>query len=163
MGGTAGCLDLGRWAPHTSATAHPEETMADTITLTDYYYTTVSDAPGEGVRVLKTLRDAGVNLLAYSGFPEGGRTQIDFVPESATAFLAAARAAGIALTGPKKVFLITGEDRPGAVAGIYEKLSTAGINVTATDAVCAGAGRYGAILWVKPKDVEKAAGALGIH
>lgn len=137
--------------------------MADTITLTDYYYTTVPDAPGEGVRVLKALRDAGVNLLAYSGFPEGDRTQIDFVPENAAALLAAAKAAAIALTGPKKVFLVTGEDRPGAVAGIYEKLAAAGINVTATDAVCAGAGRYGAILWVKPKDVEKAAGALGVR
>ena len=75
--------------------------MPDTITLTDYYYTTVPDKPGEGVRVLNALRDAGVNLLAYSGFPEARRTQIDFVPENAAAFVAAAKAAKINLTGPK--------------------------------------------------------------
>lgn len=136
--------------------------MADTVTLKDYYYTTVPDKPGEGVRVLNVLRDAGVNLLAYSGFPAARRTQIDFVPEDAAAFLAAAKAAKIKLTGPKKVFLISGEDRPGAVAGLYEKLAAAKVNVTATDAVCAGMGRYGAILWVKPRDVKKAAGALGV-
>jgi hypothetical protein len=34
------------------------------------------------------------------------------------------------------------------------------INVTAIDAVCAD-GRYGAILWVAPKDVKKAAALLG--
>jgi len=28
--------------------------------------------------------------------------------------------------------------------------------------VCAGMGRYGAILWVKPKDLKKAAAALGV-
>jgi hypothetical protein len=137
--------------------------MPDTITLTDYYYTMVPDQPGEGVRVLKAIRDAGVNLLAYSGFPEARRTQIDFVPENVAAFLAAAKAAKVKLTGPKKVFLISGEDRPGAVAGIYEKLAAAKINVTATDAVCAGAGRYGAMLWVKPRDVKKAAKVLGVN
>jgi hypothetical protein len=33
--------------------------------------------------------------------------------------------------------------------------------VTAIDAVCAGGGRYGAILWVAPRDVSKAAKLLG--
>ena len=40
-------------------------------------------------------------------------------------------------------------------------LGDAKINVTAVDAVCAGAGRYGAILWVAPRDVTRAAKALG--
>lgn len=136
--------------------------MPDSISLKDYYYTTVPDKPGEGVRVLQALRDAGVNLLGYSGFPEARRAQLDFVPEDPAAFIAAAKAAKIKLTGPKKVFLISGEDRPGAVAGICEKLAGAKINVTAADAVCAGMGRYGAILWVKPRDVKKAAKVLGI-
>ena len=41
------------------------------------------------------------------------------------------------------------------------KLGAAKINVTAVSAVTAGMGRYGAILWVKPRDVNKAAAALG--
>jgi hypothetical protein len=43
----------------------------------------------------------------------------------------------------------------------HRKLAEAKINVTAIDAVCAGAGRYGAILWVAPRDVSKAAKLLG--
>lgn len=41
------------------------------------------------------------------------------------------------------------------------KLGDAKVNVTAVDAVCAGAGRYGAILWVASKDVSRAAKVLG--
>jgi len=41
------------------------------------------------------------------------------------------------------------------------RLGASGINVTATSAVRSGPGRYGALLWVKPKDVRKAAETLG--
>ena len=54
---------------------------------------------------------------------------------------------------------MSGEERVGAVAELHRKLAEAKINVTAIDAVCAGAGRYGAILWVG--DVSKAAKLLG--
>jgi predicted amino acid-binding ACT domain protein len=58
-------------------------------------------------------------------------------------------------------FLVQGQDRPGVIAGIVSKLADAGVNITALDAVAAGEGRYGAILWVKPAEVRKAAKALG--
>jgi hypothetical protein len=41
------------------------------------------------------------------------------------------------------------------------KLAGAKINVTAMDAVSSGAGRYGAIFWVKPEAVSRAAKLLG--
>ena len=50
----------------------------------------------------------------------------------------------------------------GALAEILGKLAGGAINVTATDAVTAGAGRYGVILWVKPRDVKKATRVLGV-
>ena len=136
--------------------------MSDTVTLVDYYYTLVPDKPGEGARALGALRAAGINLLAFSGFPEGRRSQLDFLPSDGVAFLAAAKAAKIKLSRPKKAFLISGDDRVGAVAEIYGKLAAAKVNVTALDAVSAGAGRFGAILWVQPRDVKKAAGVLGV-
>jgi hypothetical protein len=135
--------------------------MPDEIRRVDYFYIQVPDRPGEGARALGALRDAGVNLLAYSGFPEGRGAQLDFVPEDAAAFRRVARAAKWKLTGPKKAFLITGDDRPGAVAEIMQKLADAKINVTACDAVAQSGGRYGAILWVASRDVGRAAKALG--
>lgn len=135
--------------------------MSETVKLVDYFYVEAPDRPGEAHRLLGQLKEAGVNLLAFSGFPKGRRSQLDFIPEDPRGFRAAARKAGWKLVGPKKGFLVQGDDRVGALADLLGKLAAARINITATEAVCAGAGRYGVILWVKPRDVRRAAGALG--
>lgn len=136
--------------------------MADATRVVDYYYAMVPDKPGEGAKVLRALRDARVNLLAFSAFPSQRKSQVDFVPEQPAAFVAAAKAAKLKLKGPKKVFLIDGDDRVGVISEILTKLGAAKVNVTALDAVCSGTGRFGALLWVKPKDLRKAGAALGV-
>jgi hypothetical protein len=135
--------------------------MADRVRKVDYFKITIPNRPGAGVRVLDAFKDAGVNMLAFSGFPRKGRAQLDFIPENTNAFKKAARKAGLKLGAKKNGFLIQGKDRPGAVAGILKKLAKAKINVTAIDAlVTSRGGRYGAILWVKPKAVRKTARVL---
>ncbi|MBI1845435.1 MAG: hypothetical protein HYR86_00490 [Candidatus Rokubacteria bacterium] len=133
----------------------------DQIRVVDYFYAESADRPGEAARVLSALHDAGVNLFVFTGFPRGRRAQLDFVPDDAASFRAAARKAGLKLKGPKKAFLIAGEDRPGAMLDVMRKLGDAKVNVTSTQAVCGGAGRFGAIVWVKARDVKRAAKALG--
>jgi len=135
--------------------------MHDTVRVVEYFYVMAPQKPGVGAALLAELSQASVNLLAFSGFPSARGAQVDFVPEDAAAFRAAARKAKWKLTGPKRALLVTGEDRPGAVADLMKRLGDAKINVTAIDAVCAGAGRYGAIVWTAPRDVAKAARALG--
>lgn len=135
--------------------------MAETIQRVQYFYLEVPDKPGEGSRILRSLEDERVNLLAFSGFPKGRRAQIDLIPADAAALKVAAKKAKLKLVGPKTAFLIQGDDRIGAMADIVVKLAEAKINVTAVDAVSAGIGRYGAILWVKPRDVNKATNVLG--
>ena len=136
--------------------------MAETIRQVDYYYVETPNKPGEAARALAAVKEAGVNLLAFSGFPSGRRSQLDFIPEDPAAFVKAARKAGLKLSARKTGFLIQGEDRVGAIGDVLGKLAAARINVTAVDAVCAGEQRYGAILWVKPPDRKRAAKALGI-
>jgi hypothetical protein len=128
--------------------------------VVDYFYLMAPNKPGEGARALNTLKDAGVNLLAFSGFPKGRRTQLDFFPVDAVAFKQAAKRAKWKVVGPKRGFFLQGDDRVGAVAELLERLGTAKINVTAIDAVSVD-GRYGAIFWVAPKDVKKTAALLG--
>ena len=135
--------------------------MADTVQRVQYFYVEVPDKPGEGAKVLGVLKEAGVNLLAYSGFPKGRRAQLDFIAADLPTFRAATKKTKLRFVGPKTAFLIQGEDRPGTVAEIITKLAEARINVTALDAVAAGERRFGAILWVKPRDVTKAAKILG--
>jgi len=135
--------------------------MADIIRKVAYFTIDVPNKPGEGARVLGTLADAGVNLLAFSGFPSGRKAQLDFIPEDVAVFKKAVKVAKIKTRPQKFGFLAQGDDRKGAVADLLKILAAKNINVTAIDAVSAGGGRFAAILWVKPKDVNKAAKALG--
>jgi len=134
--------------------------MAETVRTADYFYVMVPDKPGEGARVLGELRSASVNLVAYSGFPSGRGAQLDVVPTDPAAFRAVAKQKKWKVKGPKRAFLIEGDDRVGACADVLGRLAAAKINVTAMDAL-AGGGRYAAILWVKPRDVKKTASVLG--
>lgn len=135
--------------------------MADTVRLVEYFYVMAPQKPGVGAALLAELRQAGVNLLAFTGFPSGRGAQVDFVPEDGAAFRAVAKKAKWKVTGPKRALLVMGDDRPGVIAEFMQRLADAKINVTAIDALCAGSGRYGAIVWVAPRDVTKAARALG--
>lgn len=135
--------------------------MADSVKKVDYFKAMVSNKIGEGAKTLEALKREGVNLLAFSGFPRGKKAQLDFVAKDGAEFRRAARRAGIDITEKKTCFLIQGKDRAGAVAAVAGKLAEAGVGIVALDAVAAGGGRYGAILWVAPKDVGKAAKALG--
>jgi hypothetical protein len=134
--------------------------MAETARLVDYYYIQVAQKVGEGAKVLRALKDAGVNLVAFSGFPEGRKAQLDFIPADAAAFKSVAKANKWKLVGPKRAFLLQGDDRVGVVADVVGRLADAKIDIVALDALCAN-GRYGCLCWVAPRDVKKAARVLG--
>ena len=135
--------------------------MTDSVRKADYFYVEVANQAGAGATYLEALRDAGVNLLAFTGFPAGRKAQIDFIPEDTAAFRATAKKNKWKLSARKTVFLVQGDDRLGAIHEVIGKLAAAGISMTALDAVTAGAGRYGAMFWVKPRDVAKVARILG--
>jgi hypothetical protein len=133
----------------------------DTVRKVGYCYLMVSNRAGQGLKVLAELEKAGVNLLAFSGFPAGGgKAQVDLVPESLPALTQLARRLGWKLSPRKRAFLVTGDDKIGAARRQLEKLAAARINVIAAFGVAAMAGRYGMILWVKPQDYGRAARAL---
>jgi hypothetical protein len=136
--------------------------MPDRVRKVNYCYPIVPNRAGQGARILAELERADVNLLAYSGFPiGGGRSQLDLVLEDIGPLRRIARKNGWRLSKVRKGFLIHGSDKVGAVHRHLRKLGDAGINVTAADAVSAGQGRYGMILWVKARDYARAAKALG--
>ena len=136
--------------------------MTVTVRQVDYYHASIPDRPGQGARILDALRARGVRLLAFSAFPlRGARAQLDLLPENSTSLVKAAASLKLKLSGRKRCFLFEGEDGADAAAGVLGRLADAGVNVTAVQSVGAGAGRFGAILWVKPPDLRKAARILG--
>jgi hypothetical protein len=136
--------------------------MADLIRTTQYYKVQIADKPGTLAGALAPLRDAGVNLLAVHAFPRSRRTQVDVVPEDPTAFKDVAKAHKLKVQGPKMCLLVNGDDRPGALADLTDRLGSAKINMTAVTGLSAGLGRFSVILWVKPRDMKKAAKVFGI-
>ena len=125
-----------------------------------YFSMKVSNKPGTGLAMLKQIAKDKQSLLAFTGFPNGGKAQVDFVPARPTKFAQAARKAGVKLGPRKTAFLVQGQDRVGALTRILQTLAEARINMTAMDAVTAGSGRFGAIFWVRPKDVGRASRLL---
>ncbi len=137
--------------------------MSDEVKSISYFYATVKNKPGEGRKLLEFLSANSVNLSAFTAFPvDEGRSQLDFFPDDPGQLLIAAREAGIKLVGPKKAFIIQGDDQVGALIEYYLRLADAGINVHAGNGVTDGAGRFGFVLWVEPKDYGKAAQVLGV-
>ena len=134
--------------------------MATTVRKSAYFSMKTPNRAGQGARMLSALAAHGVNLLAFTGFPNAGRAQVDFIPYNVSKFTLAARKLGMKVSKKKTVFLAQGSDKAGACAAICGKLAKAGINMVAMDAVAAGQGRFGAIFWVKPRDVARAARVL---
>ncbi len=127
-----------------------------------YFYTTVQDRPGEALEFLSTLGDLGINMLAFTAIPVGMmQTQLTIFPEDPALLKDHGRKAGFKLDGPHHALLVQGEDVPGALVGIHEKLYRAGINVYASTGVTSGKG-YGYIIYIRPEDFEEAAAAVGV-
>ena len=127
----------------------------------EYYSVVVPNKPGKGERVLNALKEAGVNFVAIWGYPLGkNKARIDLVADDAAGLKKAAKKLKIELGKKQTAFHITGEDHPGAIAEVLAKLAAKEINVYAVQALCAGNGRFGALLQVVPDDVKKAAKAL---
>jgi len=120
-----------------------------------YYSMKVPQRPGAGAQLLAQLKAARVNLLAFTGFPAAGGAQVDFIPQDNARFAKAARKAKLKLSARKTVFLAQGQDKVGALTRILGKLAKAKINLVSLQAVTAGNRRYGAMFWVKPKDVAR--------
>ena len=129
--------------------------MPDRVRKVNYCYLTVPNRARQGAAVLDTLKNAGVNLLGYTGFPARARkAQLDLVAESMAPLRRVAKRNGWRLSKTKKGFLVQGKDELGAVHRHIKKLADQRINIA--DAVAAGKGRYGMLLWVKERDYNRA-------
>jgi hypothetical protein len=135
--------------------------MPTTIRKVNYAYVAVASKPGEAARILEALRDANVNLLAFSGFPQGrNKAQIDVVTDDIDGLKAVAKRHKWKLSRTKRAFLAQGTDEVGAAVPPLVKVAGAKINVIAADVVAAGEGRFGMLFWVEPRDHNRAAKLL---
>ncbi len=137
--------------------------MPDQIKPVMYYIGTVPHKLGEGAKILSALKDAGVNLVGFLGYPKSARIAelVFVVDESAPNLAAIGKKAGLSLGKKQKGLLLTGDDKPGAVAKKAAALADAGINIVSIHALAGGAGKYAALIVVAAADFRKAVKALG--
>jgi len=132
-----------------------------TVHKVSYCHLTVPSRAGQAVNILKALKNAGINLQAFSGFPTGaGKSQVDLVSQDMLGVKRVAKQQGWHISKVKRGFLAQGPDRPGAVHNVLNKLASKDINVVAADAVTAAKQQYAMLFWVKPEDYRRAARAL---
>ena len=137
--------------------------MRHTVRPVEYFHATVHDKAGEAFKVLSSLADAGVNLLAFSASPVGATAaHMVLFPEDSDALVAYADRSGMVLNGPERALMVQGDDELGALAELHRQLADARINVFASSAVTGGEKRYGYVIHVRAEDFDAAARALGV-
>jgi len=131
------------------------------ITKATYLSAEVEDRVGVLAQATEAIAAAGINLEALMGRPTGtGRATLAAIPDDPAKLKSLAAQHGIALK-EGTVFLVRGDDRPGALVDVTKKIAAAGINLQSTVALSV-AGKFAAALTVAPGDVERVSELLGV-
>ena len=109
--------------------------------------------PGEMSRFVEHFKKSGVSLDGLWNCGSGGG-YIGAAGKQPAKLRAALKAIGVKAS-PSKCFLVAGKDKAGALVGVLAALGKAKINVECSTAAAAQ-GKFGALIWVKDRDLAKA-------
>lgn len=131
------------------------------IKRVECYNIIVQGQAGDISKLLSLVANMGISLLAFKAVPlEPRGTQFTLFPDDGLKMTDGAKRAGLELDGPHSALIIQGEDKSGALADIYKRLSQADIHVYESSGIADIRGSYGVILYLKQEDCEKAVAAL---
>ena len=131
--------------------------MALDILQVEYYNITVEDQIANASKLLSTIAGAGVDFHAFKAIPvKPNRTQFTLFAKDSSKMTDGAKKSGLELDGPYFALLIKGDEKSGALADIYKKLSRAGIQVDEACGIADINAGYGVILYLKQEDCGKA-------
>jgi len=137
--------------------------MASEILQIEYYNITVNGQITDAFRLLSTIAAAGVDFHAFKAIAlEPDRTHFTLFAKDSSKMTDGAKKSGLKLDGPYSALLIKGDEKPGALADIYRKLSQAGIQVNEASGIADINAGYGVILYLNQEDCGKAVAALEI-
>ena len=112
--------------------------MALTVKKVTAVSVDVEDTPGVAAKMTAKLREAGINLKALAGWPEGeGRATVMVIPEDVDALRNLAAQESVATTEEALVW-VEGPDEVGALGDFTDKLAAANINIVTCHALAAG-------------------------
>jgi len=124
-----------------------------------YFKANIDDKPGALLALTKDLKGKKLDLIALKGVAQAGQGEILVIAKSPDKLRDAWKASG-ALVEEGTVFFLSGTDTTGALVTSLDAIAKAGVNLVATEALAVG-GKFGAVIWVSPEDLDKTAQALG--
>lgn len=124
-----------------------------------YFKTKIDDKPGALLALAKDLKSKKLDLIGLKGVGQAGQGEILVIAKSPDKLRKAWKASG-ALAEEGVAFWVSGADKTGALVASLDAIANVGVNIVATEALAFG-GKFGALLWVAPVDIDKAAQALG--
>ncbi len=135
--------------------------MALDIMKIDYYNITIDGQITSASKLLSTIVGAGVDFHAFKAIPvKPNQTQFTLIAKDTSKMTDGAKRSGLKLDGPYAALLIKGDEKSGALADIYKKLSQAGIQVEEACGIADINAGYGVILYLSEEDCDKALTAL---
>ena len=135
--------------------------MALDIKRIEYYSILINSQINDASKLLSAIVGAGVDFHAFKAIPLGpNRTQFTLFAKDSSKMTDGAKKSGLNLEGPYSALLIKGDEKSGALADIYKKLSQAGIQVDEASGIADINAGYGVILYLKQEDCGKAVTAL---
>src|SRR5258705_13858354 len=102
-----------------------ENAMSNALRKIDYFYVMVPNTAGQGSKVLAALAGESVNLLAFSGFPSGGKGQLDLIPENSVKIRRAGKELKLKISKKKTGVLGHGHHPLGAMGKMVAALAQA--------------------------------------
>jgi hypothetical protein len=128
----------------------------------NYFSLVVANKPGEAAKVLGALKEAGANLTGFWGYPiKGKKAILDIAPEDSKLFAKVVKKLGLEASSKKQALFVSGADQPGALLDVASKITGAGVNIHAAQAISSASGQYGAFIQVDEADFKKAKKAVG--
>lgn len=124
-----------------------------------YFKAKIEDKPGALLALAKDLKAKKLDLIALKGVGQAGQGDILVVAKSPDKLREAWTESRILVEEGVAIFL-SGTDTAGALVTSLDAIAKAGVNIVALEALGAG-GKFGAVLWVSPEDLDKTAQELG--
>ena len=135
--------------------------MALDILQVEYYNITVEGQITNASKLLSAIAGAGVDFHAFKAIPvQPNRTQFTLFAKDSSKMTEGAKQSGLALEGPYSAVLIKDDEKAGALAAMYEKLSQAGIQVDEACGIADINAGYGVLLYLQQEDCAKAISVL---
>ena len=123
--------------------------MALDIMQVEYYNITIDGQITTASNLLTTIVGAGVDFNAFKATPvKSDQTQFTLFAKDSSKLTEGAKKSGLKLEGPYSAILIKGDEKSGALAEIYKKLSQAGIQVDEAAGIADINSGYGVVLYL---------------